>query len=373
MRVLMISKALIAGTSQRKLEELAKCPDVELTLATPPYWKADDGSKQVLEKLYLSGYRMIVTPMALNGHFHIHFYPKLGEIFREVQPDIVHIDEEPYNLATYQAMRLSRKYRARALFFAYQNLYRAYPQPFRYFEQYNYTHTTTAIAGNQDAADVLRRKGYRKSVHVIPQFGFDTDIFKRTVPLQPPAPERPFVIGYVGRLVEQKGISTLVDALALLPERCRVVLIGFGPMKEVLTEQARRLGVSDRLTFKASVPTREIPAELQKLDVLVLPSLTRPNWAEQFGRVLAEAMSCEVPVVGSDSAEIPYVIGDAGLIFPEGNAQELANRLRQLLDNPDLYLELARKGRQRVLTHYTQEQIARQTYQVYCEMLEKPV
>src|SRR6266700_6693279 len=77
MRVLMISKALVAGTSQRKLEELAKCPGVELTLVTPPYWQSDDGSKQVLERLYTGGYQMIVTPMRLNGNFHLHFYPKL--------------------------------------------------------------------------------------------------------------------------------------------------------------------------------------------------------------------------------------------------------------------------------------------------------
>src|SRR5207248_6226312 len=105
MRVLMISKAMVAGTSQRKLEELAKCPGVELTLITPPYWQSDDGSKQVLERLYTAGYRMIVTPMALNGNFHLHFYPKLGKILREVHPDIVHIDEEPYNFATFQATR----------------------------------------------------------------------------------------------------------------------------------------------------------------------------------------------------------------------------------------------------------------------------
>src|SRR5215472_15399709 len=115
MRVLMLSKALVAGTSQRKLEELAKCPNVELTLVTPPYWQHDNGTKQVLEKLYTQGYRMIVTPMARNGSYHMHFYPKLGRIMKEVQPEIVHIDEEPYNLATFQAMRMASHYKAHAL------------------------------------------------------------------------------------------------------------------------------------------------------------------------------------------------------------------------------------------------------------------
>src|SRR5947209_19120798 len=91
MRVLMISKALVAGTSQRKLEELAKCPGVQLTLVTPAYWRSDDGSKQVLERLYTRGYQMIVTPMMLNGNFHLHFYPHLGKIMRDLRPEIVQI------------------------------------------------------------------------------------------------------------------------------------------------------------------------------------------------------------------------------------------------------------------------------------------
>src|SRR5436309_14521470 len=116
MRVLMISKALVAGTSQRKLEEIAKLPEVELTLVTPPYWYHDGGSKQVLERLYTSGYRMIETPMKFNGNFHLHYYPELGRIMREIRPEVLHIDEEAYNLATYLAMRLAQQYNARALF-----------------------------------------------------------------------------------------------------------------------------------------------------------------------------------------------------------------------------------------------------------------
>ncbi|PZW34239.1 hypothetical protein EI42_01076 [Thermosporothrix hazakensis] len=63
----MLSKALVAGTSQRKLEELAKFPDVQLTLVTPPYWQHDNGTRQILEKLYTTGYRMIVTPCPAMG------------------------------------------------------------------------------------------------------------------------------------------------------------------------------------------------------------------------------------------------------------------------------------------------------------------
>jgi glycosyltransferase involved in cell wall biosynthesis len=369
MRVLMISKALVAGTSQRKLEELAKCPGVELTLATPPYWQSDDGSKQMLERLYTSGYQLIVTPMKLNGNFHLHYYPQLGQIMRQVRPEIVHIDEEPYNLATFQAMRLAHQHQARALFFTWQNLYREYLPPFRQFELYNYRHAAMAIAGNREAGEVLRRKGYKGPVRVIPQFGFDTDIYQRSAPRPPRKPGDPFTIGFIGRLKEEKGLPLIVEALSYLPEYCRAVFVGNGPMRSALEEQAARLGVSDRVLFKPGIPTYQVPREIELWDVHVLPSLTRPNWKEQFGRTLAEAMSCETPVIGSDAGEIPYVIGDAGLVFKEGDARALSECIRKLLDDPALYAELARRGRQRVLEHYTQGQIARQTYEVYREML----
>lgn len=369
MRVLMISKALVAGTSQRKLEELANCPDVELTLVTPPYWQSDDGSKQMLERLYTNGYRMMVTNMALNGNFHLHYYPRLSKIMREVRPEVVHIDEEPYNFATFQAMRLSQQHKARALFFTWQNLYRRYPPPFRQIELYNYKRAAVALAGNREAADVLRQKGYTGPIHIIPQFGFDTDIYRRSEPRPPRGPNDPFTLGFIGRLKEEKGLPLMIEALTYLPEYCRVLFIGNGPMKSVLEEQAAQLGVSERVIFKSSVPTQQIPREMERLDVLVLPSLTRPNWKEQFGRVLPEAMACETPVIGSSSGEIPYVIGDTGLVFKEGDVQELSACVKRLLDDPTFYADLAKRGRQRVLEHYTQEQIAKQTYEVYLEMM----
>ncbi len=367
MRVLMISKTFVASTSQRKLEELAKCPGIELTLITPPYWQSDDGSKQVLEPLFTSGYRMIITPMVFNGHFHIYYYPQLGKIMREVRPDIVHIDEEAYNVATFQAMRLARKHMIPALFVAWQNIYRNYPPPFRQLELHNYRHAHLALAGNLDVAEVLKRKGFKGPIRILP-LSVDPAIYQRSVPRAPRATGAPFTIGYIGRLVEPKGLTQLIEALPGLPEYCRVVFIGHGPMKSELQELSAHLGVANRVTFKDAVPPQDVPREMQQMDVFVLPSLTRPNWMEQFGRVLIEAMACETPVIGSSSGEIPRVIGDAGLIFPEGSAHELSARIRQLLDDPALYTQLATRGRQRVLEHYTQERIAQQIFEAYQEM-----
>ena len=101
------------------------------------------------------------------------------------------------------------------------------------------------------------------------------------------------------------------------------------------------------------------------MDVLVLPSLTTPGWVEFFGRVLVEAMACEVPIIGSSSGEIPNVIGDAGLIFHEGDADDLKDKLLLLARNESLKSELAALGKKRAIEKYSWEQIAADTYEVY--------
>ena len=362
----MISKACIIGAYQKKLEELARFDDVELTVIVPPYWR-DERGVMPLEQVYTQGYQFIVEPMLLNGHFHLHFYPSLGKHVRRLQPDIVHIDEEPYNVATFQAMRLAKRAGAKALFFTWQNLKRTYPFPFSFIEGYNLKKADYAIAGNQEAVKVWRGKGYKGPIRMIPQFGVDPEIYKPRLTHHVPR----FTIGYVGRLVEEKGVQVLLQALDGLAGEWRLRILGSGPMQPQLEALARQLDIAERVSFESPIPSAQMPAFYHQLDTLVLPSLIRPHWKEQFGRVLIEAMACGVPVMGSRSGEIPHVIGQAGLTFTERNVQELRARLSQLMDDPALRTDLARRGRERVLAHYTQAKIAAETHEVYRQLLNR--
>lgn len=364
MRVLMISKACVVGAYQRKIEELAKFEDIELALIVPPYW-LEKGRKIPLERLYTSGYELLVLPMALNGHFHLHFYPGLRKEVERFKPDIIHIDEEPYNLATFQAMRSAKKVGAQALFFTWQNLLRRYPPPFSWMERYNLNNAAYAIAGNQEGKEVLRAKGYRGGVAVIPQFGVDPEIYK---PNGHEKREEVFCIGYIGRLVEEKGVDLLLRALSDLPGEWRLRILGSGPQKGRLESLVQELGLIGRVAFDSPIPSPGMPDYYRGLDLLVLPSRTRSNWKEQFGRVLIEAMASGVPVVGSDSGEIPHVIGDAGLIFPEDDALAFREAIEEIMGDERLRERLAQAGRERVLERYTQAQLALETYQVYQEM-----
>jgi glycosyltransferase involved in cell wall biosynthesis len=370
----MVSKACIVGAYQKKLEEIAKFPHVELTVVVPPYWRDERGVTH-LEREHTQGYELVVERMALNGYFHLHFYPGLAKHFR-TKPHIVHIDEEPYNVATWQAMRLAKKHGAKAVFFTWQNIHRRYPPPFSLIESYNLRNADYAIAGNAEAVRVLRAKGYRGPARVIPQFGVDPDKFKaqssklKSANFQLPTSNfQLFTIGYVGRLVEEKGVYILLQAVAGLSSEWRLRILGSGPQRSHLEMLAAELGIAERVRFEDLIPSTQMPGYYNQLDALVLPSLTKPNWKEQFGRVLIEAMACGVPVVGSDSGEIPNVIGEAGLVFPEGDVQALRARLSRLMADPALCEELAQRGREWVLTHYTQAQVAAKTYQVYRELV----
>ena len=366
MHVVMISKACIVGAYQKKLEELAREPDIRLTVLVPPSWKDDRGEQQ-LERAFTEGYDLRVTPIRFNGRFHFHYYPQLEAELDDLQPDLLHIDEEPYNWATRRAMGQAVKRDIPALFFTWQNINRRYPFPFDWWERYNYDHARHAIAGNHDAETVLRAKGYAGPVSVIPQFGVDPDLFA------PPArsrPDRPFTIGYAGGIIPAKGLDVLIRACAQLPAPWELHLVGAGSEEAALRALADELGVSDRVHWLGKRPSLEMPDFYRSVDVLVLPSRTTPRWKEQFGRVLVEAMACETPVIGSDSGEIPYVIGRDGLIFPEDDIDALAAHLRSLQEDAALRRELGRRGRQRVLANYTQARIARATAEVYRQMLD---
>ena len=366
----MVSKALVVGAYQRKAEEIAQL-GVDLTVLIPPAWRDARGVQEAVRRHTL-GYELKVIPIRFNGNFHLHYYPTLPRELARIRPDVLHMDEEPYNAATWHGLRAAQKVGAAATFFTWQNLHRGYPPPFSWMERYSYAHAPVAIAGNQDAADVLARKGYRGETVVIPQFGVDPVLY---APPADPPPRAAFHIGYAGGLLPEKGVDLLLDACARLQGDWRLRVVGEGKERAALIAQAEELGIASQVAFLGRRDSSQMPAFYHDLDILVLPSRTTPSWKEQFGRVLIEAMACGVPVVGSDSGEIPNVIGDAGLIFPENDASELATRLQTLMEHPDLRANLATAGRQWVLDRFTMASVAARTVDVYeklCTLASMP-
>ncbi len=366
MKVLVIWKALVSETYHKKLKELAGFKDVELTLIVPAKWH-----KTNLEKKNCREYKIIPVKVMLSGYNHFHWYPGLEEYVKQIQPDIFHVEEEHYSFVTFQAIRLAKKYNIKCLFVSWQNIYKEYPFPFSWIEKYNLRNADYAVAGSDEVSNILVRKGFdNERISIIP-LGADTEMFRKTesTELRDRLRLEAFTIGYIGRYVMEKGVMDLLKAVSMINDYFNLLLIGDGELKHQIMKEGRRLGILEQIRILDTISSSQVPNYLNCMDCLVLPSRTTLKWKEQFGRVLIEAMSCEVPVIGSDSGEIPNVIGDCGLIFKEGDVRDLSSKLKLLFYNTGLRMELANKGRQRVLNKYTQKKVAKETYEVYQKMM----
>lgn len=391
MRVLYVSKASIVPAYRDKLHALAE--HVELAAVIPARWGDRDAGALdnatcdhhagPLDAAPATGWmygaaagraHIRAVRALLHGHNHLHVYRDTAALVRDAAPDLVHIDEEPYSAVTFQLARVCQRAGVPYLFFAWQNLHKRLPPPFGRMRQHVLAHAAAAIAGTNAAADVLRRAGWEGRTAVIPQMGVSPARFRPDAMLRATirarlgiAPDA-FVAGCAARLVPEKGVDLLLDAAASLPDM-HVLIIGEGPERRRLAAHASSLGIAARTVFAGGVESVDMPAWLNALDVLVLPSRRSRGWAEQFGRVLVEAMACGVPVVGAVSGAIPDVVGSAGLTFPENDAGALRVVIRQLRDRRGLRVAVGELGRARALEHFTHERIARDTVALYDQVL----
>jgi glycosyltransferase involved in cell wall biosynthesis len=177
-----------------------------------------------------------------------------------------------------------------------------------------------------------------------------------------------FTIGFAGRFVEEKGILTLIKAIASLNKNdITLLLIGDGPFRQDIISLSIKSGVDIRIINAVDISV--MPYYYNCMDVFILPSISTKYWKEQFGRVLIEAMACEVPVIGSSSGEIPYIISDARLIFEKGNVYDLAEKIKLIMENSVIRKKLKSAGKQRVEKYFTWDKIAKQIYDFFIEIL----
>jgi glycosyltransferase involved in cell wall biosynthesis len=179
-----------------------------------------------------------------------------------------------------------------------------------------------------------------------------------------------FLVGYVGRLVEEKGLMDLIDALPHCPPDVNCIFLGSGPCQSQLANRARELNLASRVHFLPARPLEQLPAVMNALDLFVLPSRTTSSWKEQFGRVIIEAHACQTPVLGSNSGAIPDVIASGGLVFPERDPRALAGCITTLHADPNKLLDLGRHGRKQVEDDYTWQRIAVKMRAVYDRVAE---
>lgn len=351
MRVLRISHSAVVADWRRRERHLLALGD-DLRLVTARSW--NEGGHLV--RLEPTTDAFVVGAATLGGHpFRFLFDPR--PIWRELRRrpadpiDILDIHEEPASLAAIEVRLLARLARRRpaVMLYSAQNIAKRYPPPFRWFERYQLRRAAAVHTCNDAAGQVLRGKGFSGTVCNL-GLGVDLDHFRAADDLPvdrddggPPGPMR---VGYVGRLEPHKGVAVLVEAVADTPG-VELEIVGDGPERAELRTRIERLGVGDRVRLEGPCEHDRLPDRYRRFDVVVVPSLTTASWIEQFGRVAVEAMACGVPVIASDSGSLPEVIGDAGILVPPGEPDELVRALNLLRDRPAERRRLARAGRQR--------------------------
>lgn len=321
MRVLRISHSA-AVPAWRGRERALRAAGVDVSLLAARTWHA--GGVEVAlhddEEPHTAGIRTWGRHPALFVYDPRPLWRALGERW-----DLIDLHEEPFALATAEVLLLRALRRSRTPYTLYtaQNLRKHYPIPFRWLERAALRGASGISACNHAAARIVEDKGFPGRARVIP-LGVDLDDFHAsdTRPKQ-----AAITVGFLGRLVPEKGVDVLLDAVALDPT-LHARFAGSGPLAGDLPSHARARGIADRVSNSGPIAPALVPDFLRELDVLAVPSLPTPSWTEQFGRVAVEAMACGVPVVSSDAGALPDVVADAGIVVPHGDPAALAVAVR---------------------------------------------
>ncbi|MED5579300.1 MAG: glycosyltransferase family 4 protein [Nitrospinota bacterium] len=368
MRILIISHAYSIPMWLEKIQELAKNPSLEISVLTPEvFWDSNRKSVTYPEKnesysLYTG---KVMFPSRVTGHFYIR---GLKNAIRETNPDIIHLEEEPWSNVAAQLHLIKKIYilKFKLIVFSWENLDLNLRKIYKITENFTLRNADILIAGGITSKERLLRKGARpESIRVLPQFGLDTDLFKPAIQNEK---NETFTIIYIGRIMHLKGVDIAIKAFKNLKGKWKAIFVGSGNMKNEIINLSKKLSLQDRIEFIEWVDHYEIPTYLRKAHVLILPSRTTIHWAEQFGHCLIEAMSAGIVPIGSDTGEIPHVIGNEGFVFPEEDHNSLQNAIQKLMDNPALLNKLAIAGREKALKQFSWEYIAAKTYEYYKEL-----
>lgn len=227
--------------------------------------------------------------------------------------------------------------------------------------------TAVTVVSRALRDEVIKIDPNHKKLHTIPM---GVDLQNRFVP--PSARTNKGTLLFVGRLVEKKGLRYLIDALPLILKRHPKVCLriaGDGPEKNKLEKECTKLGVSDHVQFLGAVKNKHLPALYQTSDVVVFPSVIADDGDQEgFGLVLVEALGCECATLVTDLPAMRDIIinGKTGLVVPQKNIRQLAEKIIRLLDNPKLSRSLGEEGRRYVETRYDWNIITQQ----YANLIE---
>jgi glycosyltransferase involved in cell wall biosynthesis len=350
-RLLTIAHSYVVALNRRLAAEMARGGSWEVVAAAPKSYAGDLGPI-ALEQAPNEGCRIVPVAVRRSRWPHVMGYGSDLRALLDGPWDVIHCWEEPYVLAADQIARWAPR-SATLVFATFQNIAKRHPFPFGWFERRAMRRANGWIAFGRTAQTALEsRPGYAGRPHQVIPPGVDLELFRpdsaarrsvRTT-LGWPTDDIP-VVGFLGRFVPEKGLGILTAALDGIRRPWRALFVGGGPLEPDLRQWASRYG--DRVRIATSVRHADVPAHLNAMDLLCAPSQTTTRWREQFGRMLVEGFACGVPVLASESGEIPHVVDGAGVLLSETNVAAWASAIESMLENRTRRAELAAAGRAR--------------------------
>jgi len=371
---LTIGHSYVVALNRRLAHEMARAGagQWEVTAVAPRFMHGDLRPIE-LESIPDEACRVEPVRTYLSRRIHLMTYSRGVRRLVRAGWDLVHCWEEPYVLVGFQVAWWTPT-RVPFVFWTAQNLAKRYPPPSCWLERYCLRRAAGWLACGMTTVEALAPRGYADKPHRVMPLGVDTDVFRPDAAAGTAVrrqlgwePDGPPVVGYLGRFIEEKGIRQLTRTLDAGKFRWRALFVGGGPLEGELRAWGEKYG--DRVRIVSGVPHNKVPAYLCAMDVLAAPSQTILRWKEQQGRMLIEAFACGVPVVGSDSGEIPYVIADAGRVAAEADTAAWVSALGELVENPAARAELATRGRDRAEREYAWPVIARRHLDFFEELL----
>jgi len=373
LKVAIISHAQVIPEFQNRWKRLALDEKYEVHILIPEYWEQTWFGEKIIYK----------TEETNDGDFYIHpfpttsvknwaryFFKSVDADFKKIKPDLIYIIQEEGILIHHQIYLYRKLFApdAKIIFFSMNARGVPHKNTTNPLKKIIRKWLWNDIVKNTDAAlvhypgclDSLRKGGYTNPIFIQTQVGVDDLMFAPNSDLRNNYRNKfnfknKFVIGYSGRLTTDKGVDDLVSVFITLAKEnnnLALLLVGNGDLRDKFDELFAIEGLSSIAIITGFVDQSEVPGYMNAMDVFVLGSITTPHWIDTFPLVTVQAQAVGLPVIASDSASIPWQLGNSAIIFSEGDRNELKGALFDLIGDVSLRESVAKRGRERCLANF---------------------
>lgn len=354
MRAAVVSHLYADPANRAKLKVLANL-GVSVTAAVPDRWVSTAGTAQTTRGGDDEGVRVVPIPVRgpLTEPAELLWNAKaLRSLLTELKPNLVHVEAEAWSQPAALGLRLARRLGVPGVLATAESLPRSHTIAQRLRRERCLRQAAGLIGANNLALALTTKRRRPKPSLSLPQLG--------VIPpaMAPREAHTGLAIGFIGRLVPERGLDLLFRACVGLAGKWTLTVVGTGPSQEELEGLAQRLGIAARISWLGALPRQAVDEIWPRLDCLVLPSRTTERWVMTAGRAAIHAMANGVAVIGTNSGALPEIVGNGGRIVPEEDVPALTATLQELYADKAECERLGAAGRRRIVEELSDSAIA---------------